>query len=64
VTIEDLLREKGNLVKKGSLSADGDLEFWDDGSTTPRSAHFHRDSTPKGAERFTEQPKPPKPEQD
>ncbi len=35
-TIEDLMREKGQLVKKGSLSEDGDLEFWDDGTTTKR----------------------------
>ncbi|KAH9861864.1 hypothetical protein J1614_011617 [Plenodomus biglobosus] len=63
VTVEDLLREKGNLIKKGSLSAEGDVEFWDDGSTTPRSAHFHPESKPKGDNRFTEQPassEPPK----
>ncbi|KAB5580189.1 DNL zinc finger-domain-containing protein [Coniochaeta sp. 2T2.1] len=34
ITVEDLLREKGQLVKKGAL--DGDIEFWDDGSTTVR----------------------------
>ncbi|KAI8939090.1 hypothetical protein NX059_004930 [Plenodomus lindquistii] len=61
VTIEDLMREKGNLVKKGSLSAEGDVEFWDDGSTTPRSAHFHPESKPKGDNRFTEQPASSKP---
>jgi protein import protein ZIM17 len=54
------MREKGSLVKKGSLSAEGDVEFWDDGSTTPRSAHFHPDSKPKGDARFVEQPPPPK----
>lgn len=64
VTIEDLLREKGGLVKKGSLGADGDVEFWDDGSTTPRSAQFHPESKPKGDNRFTEQPAPPKTSQD
>jgi mitochondrial protein import protein ZIM17 len=31
-----LLQEKGQLVKKGTLSEDGDLEFWDDGTTTRR----------------------------
>ncbi|KAL5120865.1 hypothetical protein ACEQ8H_001051 [Pleosporales sp. CAS-2024a] len=56
VTIEDLLREKGDLVKKGSLSPDGDVEFWDDGSSTPRSAHFHPESKPKGDQRLVEQP--------
>ncbi|KAF2853672.1 zf-DNL-domain-containing protein [Plenodomus tracheiphilus IPT5] len=61
VTIEDLMREKGNLIKKGSLSAEGDVEFWDDGSTTPRSAQFHTESKPKGDNRFTEQPDSSKP---
>jgi protein import protein ZIM17 len=36
MTIEDLMREQGQLVKKGTLSEDGDLEFWSDGSTTRR----------------------------
>jgi mitochondrial protein import protein ZIM17 len=36
MTIEDLMREQGQLVKKGTLSEDGDLEFWEDGSTTNR----------------------------
>lgn len=63
VTIEDLMREKGSLVKKGLLSAEGDVEFWDDGSTTPRSAQFHPESKPKGDNRFTEQPPPSKPPQ-
>ncbi|KAJ6445975.1 DNL zinc finger domain-containing protein [Purpureocillium lavendulum] len=30
VTVEDLMREKGNLVKRGSLGEDGDIEFWPD----------------------------------
>jgi protein import protein ZIM17 len=28
VTIEDIMREKGQLVKKGTLGEDGDIEFW------------------------------------
>ncbi|KAF5237373.1 hypothetical protein FANTH_10817 [Fusarium anthophilum] len=32
VTIEDLMREKGRLVKKGSLGEDGDIEFWPEAS--------------------------------
>ncbi|KZF22403.1 zf-DNL-domain-containing protein [Xylona heveae TC161] len=36
MTIEDLMREKGQLVKKGSLGTDGDVEFWDDGTSTER----------------------------
>ena len=30
VTVEDIVREKGQLVKKGSLGEDGDIEFWPD----------------------------------
>jgi len=37
MTIEDLMRDKGELMKKGTLGEDGDVEFWDDGSTTPRA---------------------------
>ena len=35
-TIEDLMRQKGQLVKRGSLGEKGDVEFWDDGSQTER----------------------------
>lgn len=28
--MEDLLREKGQLVKRGTLGEDGDIEFWED----------------------------------
>jgi protein import protein ZIM17 len=28
------MRERGQLVKKGTLSEDGDLEFWEDGSVS------------------------------
>ncbi|EFZ00371.1 DNL zinc finger domain protein [Metarhizium robertsii] len=28
VTVEDLMRERGRLVKRGSLGEDGDIEFW------------------------------------
>lgn len=30
MTVEDLLREKGQLVKRGTLGEDGDVEFWQD----------------------------------
>lgn len=30
VTIEDIMREQGQLVKRGSLGEDGDIEFWPD----------------------------------
>jgi protein import protein ZIM17 len=61
VTVEDLMREKGQLVKRGSLSTDGDVEFWDDGTETPRSSNFIPNSNTKGEEdapegRLTEAP--------
>jgi protein import protein ZIM17 len=37
MTIEDLIREKGQLVKKGTLSEDGDFEIWADGTVTDRA---------------------------
>ena len=37
-TVEDLLRQKGQLVKRGTLSGKGDVEFWDDGSQTERKS--------------------------
>ena len=30
LTVEDLMREKGQLVKRGTLGEDGDVEFWPD----------------------------------
>jgi len=36
MTVEDFMKEKGQLVRKGTLSEDGDLEFWEDGTTTNR----------------------------
>lgn len=44
-TIEDLMRDRGQLVKKGSLSEDGDLEFWEDGTTTKRAKDEDSDSS-------------------
>lgn len=35
MTIEALMKAQGQLVKKGTLSEDGDLEFWEDGSVSP-----------------------------
>ncbi|KAH8603000.1 DNL zinc finger-domain-containing protein [Bisporella sp. PMI_857] len=29
-TVEDFMKDKGQLVKKGTLSEDGDVEFWED----------------------------------
>ncbi|KAK4237545.1 DNL zinc finger-domain-containing protein [Achaetomium macrosporum] len=37
MTVEDILRERGELVKRGTLlGEDQDLEFWEDGTTTVR----------------------------
>ena len=30
ITVEDLMRERGRLVKRGTLGEDGDVEFWPD----------------------------------
>ena len=55
MTIEDLMKEQGQLVKKGTLSEDGDLEFWADGTTTQRETQgihtkIERGDGPKGLE--------------
>jgi len=38
MTLETLLKERGQLIKKGTLSRDGALEFWEDGTQIKRSA--------------------------
>lgn len=35
-TVEDLMRQNGELVKRGHLG-EGDVEFWDDGTRSERS---------------------------
>ncbi|KAI1487161.1 DNL zinc finger-domain-containing protein [Biscogniauxia mediterranea] len=50
ITIEDLMREKGQLVKRGTLGEDGDVEFWEDGTTTQRSTRSESSSTPSTEE--------------
>ncbi|KAK8081689.1 hypothetical protein PG996_000470 [Apiospora saccharicola] len=37
ITVEDLMRERGQLVKRGTLGEDGDVEFWEDGTVTERN---------------------------
>jgi mitochondrial protein import protein ZIM17 len=47
------MRDRGQLVKKGTLSEDGDLEFWEDGTTTTRTrkdADASEMDRPKGLE--------------
>lgn len=53
MTIEDLIREKGQLVKKGTLSEDGDFEIWADGTVTSRAK-----STEQGEGAGTKEPTP------
>ncbi|KAK3362294.1 DNL zinc finger-domain-containing protein [Lasiosphaeria hispida] len=36
ITIEELLAERGQIIKKGTLGPDGDIEFWEDGTVTTR----------------------------
>lgn len=31
MTLEDIMREKGELVRRGRVGVEGDVEFWDDG---------------------------------
>ncbi|KAI1329550.1 hypothetical protein F5Y16DRAFT_365432 [Xylariaceae sp. FL0255] len=38
LTVEDILREKGQLVKRGTLGEDGDVEFWQDETTDTTDA--------------------------
>lgn len=38
-TIEDIVKERGESVKYGSLGAEGDIEIWDDGTTTERATN-------------------------
>lgn len=47
LTVEDLMREKGRLVKRGTLGEDGDVEFWEDGSTTSREERQSDGNDPK-----------------
>ena len=37
MSLDDLIKEKGQLIKKGTLSEDGNFEVWADGSETPRA---------------------------
>lgn len=58
VTVEDFMREKGQLVKRGTVGEDGDVEFWVDdmvgegdqaagegGEEAPRLALGRQDTT-------------------
>lgn len=47
MTIEDIIREQGRLVKKGTLSEDGDFEIWADGTVTDRPKPTGEDEAAK-----------------
>lgn len=50
MTIEDIIREQGQLVKKGTLSEDGDFEIWADGTVTDRPKPTGEDEGAKARE--------------
>ncbi len=58
MTIEQLLAERGEEVKKGILSADGDIELWDDGTQTSRPNKSPDYPGPARKGRFSETRKP------
>jgi protein import protein ZIM17 len=39
VTVEDLMRERGRLVKRGAVGEDGDIEFWEDSCADVEASH-------------------------
>jgi protein import protein ZIM17 len=41
------MKEKGQLVKRGVLSTEGDVEFWDDGTETARQSEPNGETTTK-----------------
>lgn len=41
------MREKGQLVKRGTLGEDGDVEFWEDGTTTNREERLTTEPAPR-----------------
>lgn len=48
VTLEDIMKEKGELLRKGVLGADGDVEFYaeeDSGKLPGRKAEQHRETS-------------------
>ncbi|ETS87402.1 hypothetical protein PFICI_01230 [Pestalotiopsis fici W106-1] len=49
ITVEDLMRERGQLVKRGTLGVDGDIEFWEDGTQTQRGAGNGGNNKAEGA---------------
>jgi len=44
------MREQGQIVKKGTLSEDGNLEFWSDGKVTEREKKTEEVEADDGAD--------------
>jgi len=42
ITLEDIMKEKGQLLKKGRLGEDGDIEFYDDAAAVASEALAHK----------------------
>ncbi|VUC27085.1 unnamed protein product [Clonostachys rosea] len=53
ITIEDLMREKGQLVKRGSLGEDGDIEFWPDDTSSASQDGQDSDSSGQSGSRIS-----------
>lgn len=52
INVEELLREKGQLVKRGTLGEDGDIEFWEDTPIdSPEAAEASATSVEGGGEK-------------
>ena len=47
MTVEDLVKLNGEVLRKGVLNVEGDFEFWDDGSKTHRLPEKSADGVPK-----------------
>lgn len=47
MSLDDLLKEKGSLIKKGTLSEDGNFEVWADGTETEREAPAWKEAEQK-----------------
>jgi len=48
LTIEDIMRDKGQSFKKGFIDPDLDFEIWDDGVITQRKRRFTGVGQPAG----------------
>ena len=47
MTLEDILQKKGQSIKKGQLAASGDIELWDDGTSTYKISPGTKSGSPR-----------------